>query len=53
MRHVRVPFVARLKNIPVGVPYLDDYPPLEQEPSLFWVVKLANALGRTLVGVLR
>lgn len=53
MRPVCVRFVARLKSIQVGVPYLDDVLPSEQDPSLTWVVNVVGALARDFVGVLR
>eukprot|EP00903_Cladosiphon_okamuranus_P008352 g8033.t1 len=41
------------KEIPVGTPYLEGFPPAEEIPQLPWITDLVGALLRIVVGTLR
>lgn len=43
---------ALVKNIPVGVPFLDGLPD-EQYPSVSWIADLAGVIARILLGTIR
>ena len=44
---------AQTKGIPVGMPYLEGFPPDDELPGVSWIAKVVATLARTLLGAIR